>query len=147
MVRRYGGSNSYRIEGDAAYLFLLDRQSNKVAEAVIDKEDLDKVILFGSWHRQRVKRRDGRTLTYVASYIRKGSPLYEKRDQRMYLHRLVMDAAPDVEIDHWNGDGLNCRKENLRLATPSENGLNSFWHRKIAYLEAEIVRLKALVGE
>jgi hypothetical protein len=28
---------------------------------------------------------------------------------------------PDMEIDHCDGDGLNCRDENLRIATPKQN--------------------------
>jgi len=40
------------------------------------------------------------------------------------LHRVVMGALPGDEIDHKNGNGLDCRKENLRRVTHQENMMN-----------------------
>lgn len=42
-----------------------------------------------------------------------------------YLHRVVSDAPKGLMIDHKDGDGLNCRKANLRHATNGQNGMNS----------------------
>jgi len=39
----------------------------------------------------------------------------------VYLHRFLLDAQPGQQIDHRNGDKLDCRRENLRLATGAEN--------------------------
>ena len=39
-------------------------------------------------------------------------------------HRLVLAAPAGFVVDHLNGDGLDCRRENLRLATLSENAQN-----------------------
>jgi hypothetical protein len=42
-----------------------------------------------------------------------------------YLHREVVTAPPDRLVDHINGDRLDNRKANLRLATHSQNAANS----------------------
>lgn len=44
------------------------------------------------------------------------------------LHRLIMNAADDVHVDHINGDGLDNRRENLRIVTPQLNQANSRKH-------------------
>lgn len=41
------------------------------------------------------------------------------------LHRLILNAAPDEICDHINGDGLDNRRCNLRIATHAENCQNA----------------------
>lgn len=43
---------------------------------------------------------------------------------KQYLHRVVMNAPPGVLVDHIDGDGLNCRKINLRCTTTHHNTHN-----------------------
>lgn len=40
------------------------------------------------------------------------------------MHRLIIKAPPGLMVDHINGDGLDNRKKNLRLATNSQNQAN-----------------------
>ncbi|MFH1371466.1 MAG: HNH endonuclease [Planctomycetota bacterium] len=40
------------------------------------------------------------------------------------LHRLIMDAPKGLLVDHHNGDSLDNRRANLRLATNSQNQCN-----------------------
>ncbi|WP_430229663.1 hypothetical protein [Paraburkholderia tropica] len=42
-----------------------------------------------------------------------------------YLHRLIMDASKGILVDHRDGDGLNCRRLNLRLGDHVLNARNS----------------------
>ena len=42
----------------------------------------------------------------------------------IYMHRVVLDAPEGVCVDHINGDGLDNRRCNLRLATASQNNAN-----------------------
>lgn len=46
------------------------------------------------------------------------------KKQTIYMHRFLLDAPPDLQVDHINGDKLDNRRENLRLATPKENVRN-----------------------
>lgn len=41
------------------------------------------------------------------------------------MHRWLLDAPRGVYVDHKNGDPLDNRRSNIRLATVSENGMNS----------------------
>lgn len=87
----------------------------------LDDEDYD---YFNQW--SWCRRGDG--------YIGKGS---------LYLHREIMKRAGfEGEYDHKDRNKLNCQKENLRLATSSQNAANRdlrqdnssgykgvYWHR------------------
>lgn len=42
-----------------------------------------------------------------------------------YLHRLLLDAPRGVLVDHCNRNGLDNRRNNLRLATNSQNAANA----------------------
>lgn len=47
----------------------------------------------------------------------------------IYLHRFIMDAPPGTLVDHKDGNGLNCQRHNMRLATHSDNMHNSKKHK------------------
>jgi hypothetical protein len=42
----------------------------------------------------------------------------------VYMHRLLMGHPSGAFVDHVDGDGLNNLRENLRIATPSQNNCN-----------------------
>lgn len=44
--------------------------------------------------------------------------------QKVILHRLLMNPPADMHIDHINGNGLDCRRENMRIVTLQQNNLN-----------------------
>jgi hypothetical protein len=38
--------------------------------------------------------------------------------RKIYLHRFIIDAPPDRRVRIVNGDGLDCRRSNLRIIIP-----------------------------
>lgn len=85
--------------------------------AIIDDEDYDLV--------------NGFTWTYAKSYeskwtikeyaFRSTSRKGGQKRKRIYLHRMLIDAPAGIQVDHVNGNGLDCQRHNIRLATPSQN--------------------------
>ena len=51
----------------------------------------------------------------------------KRRPERglVYMHRVLLGVGPDIEIDHWNHDGLDNQRVNLRACTRMENNRNS----------------------
>jgi len=45
--------------------------------------------------------------------------------RHVYLHRFLTGAPKGVLVDHSNGDTLDYRRDNLRLATPAQNSANN----------------------
>ena len=41
-----------------------------------------------------------------------------------YIHRVIMNAGPGEFVDHINNNRLDNRRANLRIVTPSQNGMN-----------------------
>jgi hypothetical protein len=41
------------------------------------------------------------------------------------LHRFILEVEdPKVQVDHKDGDGLNCRRSNIRICTDTQNKQN-----------------------
>jgi hypothetical protein len=81
--------------------------------AVIDAADAEAVLPF-KWTAQHAKQTH-----YAYRFVYGGG-----RKRKVYLHRLLM-GDPLLQVDHINGDGLDCRRANMRLATPAQNRQNT----------------------
>lgn len=81
--------------------------------ALIDTEDAARVLQY-RWHVAK------RSPNYYAATSKE-----RRRDHRViYLHRLIVNAKPGEHVDHINGNGLDCRRVNLRICTNAENRRN-----------------------
>lgn len=81
--------------------------------AVVDTADYGLVSQY-KWHAMKVPHVDD--LWYATTNVYAGG-----RQARVYMHRLIMNAPKGVEVDHANHNGLDNRRENLRLASRSQN--------------------------
>jgi len=80
--------------------------------ALVDDADFARLSLF-KWH----KFEHGKT-TYVITRCKMSGR------RKIYIHSLIMPASKGFEIDHINGNGLDNRRENLRVVTHRENMQN-----------------------
>lgn len=44
--------------------------------------------------------------------------------KKVYMHRMIMNPAKGLTIDHRDGNGLNNQRSNLRIATIRQNTIN-----------------------
>jgi len=51
-------------------------------------------------------------------------PLISGGQVTVFLHRFILKPPKGVRLDHENGNGLDCRRTNLRLATAAQNCQN-----------------------
>lgn len=58
------------------------------------------------------------------SIVKSGKRFYA-RSGNISLHRFILNAPDGVHVDHINGNGLDCRRANLRFATPTQNQQNA----------------------
>lgn len=85
--------------------------------ALIDDEDLERCLAH-KWCAFQPKRRPG--AWYAVTGIRKP----DGRKTTMALHRFLMGNPKGMDVDHRDGDGLNNRRLNIRVATRSQNIAN-----------------------
>lgn len=82
-------------------------------EAIVD----DSMAELVSKHRWMAMR--SQATTYACTRVRDESK--DEGWRTVLLHRLVSDAAPKTTVHHRNGDGLDCRLENLEVLFPKEH--------------------------
>jgi hypothetical protein len=78
---------------------------------VIDTRDWLRVSRYKRWHAVNWGGR-----FYAATTLKNG--------RKLYLHRLLLNAPADAQIDHINGNTLDNRRSNLRISTASTNQQN-----------------------
>lgn len=90
-----------------AEIFLFDRKHNIKAVALISKWNIFKVS------------------PYKWSMNRKGYAMAKVEGKSILLHKFLLPTMKGMLVDHINQNKLDCRDENLREATPSQNCHNS----------------------
>lgn len=114
-------------------------EANKLSEitlnniglvVAVDDEDfawLNQRTWHGQWSGRNGIRRTAyayRTQHFIC--VESGEP----KTRQIAMHREILGLTnPSIKCDHKNGDGLDNRRDNLRIATPGQNAANRKMNR------------------
>jgi hypothetical protein len=118
--------------------------------AIVDDEDFEELSKV-KWCAQKSKD----TFYAVRGLYRSD----KKTKGQIIMHRVILDAPTDKFVDHINGDGLDNRRENLRLCSHAENQRNKgkqknntsgfkgvCWHKRSKKWYVQIMADKKLIN-
>lgn len=86
--------------------------------ALVDVADAERVQAF-KWHAHCSNKSAPTPKWYAVRRVKVNG-----RKHKIRLHRWLMNAPDGIEVDHQNGDSLDCRRENLRFADEFEQAAN-----------------------
>jgi hypothetical protein len=101
-------------------------------KVLIDEEDWDQIYSLGAWYIRKLgsdynpKWYAEKKLTPVqAKRVKEQYPdIHIAKSGSMMMHQLIMMTQKGQDVDHINHNGLDNRRENLRMCTRSENAQN-----------------------
>ena len=107
--------NRYRIVENVV-LIELNRNDGSPSHAIVSIEDLPKLLSFDcTW---------GELRTPYGSYVVGYKAGSGRNSNKVRLHRFLTDCPDNMVVDHINGNGLDNRRENLRICSQLENMQN-----------------------
>ena len=101
---------------------IIESPTHGTFEVLYDAEDEDKINKYNwSVHKQHHCFYVITSMPHPDGGFTRGG---RRRRTTLCLHRLVADTPKGMDTDHINGDGLDNRKQNLRICTHAENMCN-----------------------
>jgi hypothetical protein len=82
--------------------------------ALIDPEDAIAVVQW-RWSAAQTSK---------DCWYARGTRTIDGVKEQTYLHRLLMSPSKDEIVDHIDGNGLDCRRHNMRVGTQQQNTFN-----------------------
>ena len=101
---------------------IIESPTHGTFKVLYDAEDEDKI----NKHNWSVNKDDHRFYVVTSMPHPDGgiTRTGRRRQATLKMHRLVADTPKGMVTDHINGDGLDNRKQNLRICTNAENSRN-----------------------
>lgn len=96
--------NEYEITNDGVWIYTFNRKQEPSGRFLIDKEDLDKVIIY-KWR------------CWKGEY-------YTGNTNPVSIHSFLIECPEGYVIDHINGNRADNRKSNLRICKQQQNAIN-----------------------
>jgi hypothetical protein len=88
--------------------------------ALVDPEDYARVVQY-KWSANEIRKNGKLYTVYAQRTIRRA----DGTRTSLMLHRFILGVTNSaVEVDHHDGNGLDCRHSNLRRATHTQNQRN-----------------------
>lgn len=114
--------NKYVINGDTTTIEL-HRRDGTIKYAIIDTEDLQKLIDFKyTWYANYRERNDDWYACCTYKFMIDGKLKHTTIRLQVFLMNTY--GKNNIHVDHADHNGLNNRKSNLRVSTVSENHHN-----------------------
>lgn len=86
--------------------------------ALVDDADFEILVSNGKW--QAIEKKPGQFYASKSIFVTK------HRKHHIAMHRFLLGVTDkSIQVDHINGDGLDNRRENLRLCTQTQNNANN----------------------
>ena len=101
-------TNKYEINGEVVTIYL-NRRDKEPLKALIDKEDLEKVLAYGTWFAEYPKDLKSETVQNVRYIYEDG----KKKRSKVSLQNVILDNYDGHIIRYKNDNRLDNRKENL----------------------------------
>lgn len=103
------------------HFFMKEIKLTQGKVAIVDDDTFEELNKF-KWHASNEGRTQYAVRTNTAVTIKNKNGKYSY--ERLRMHRVLMNASTDFFVDHKNGNGLDNRKNNLRLCSRTENARN-----------------------
>jgi hypothetical protein len=97
----------------SGFFFMKEIQLTQGKVAIVDDEDFEYLNQW-KWH----------AIKSINTYYAVRCSWINGKDHTRIMHRIIMNNPINKSIDHINHNGLDNRKENLRICTCRENSIN-----------------------